>query len=99
MKSYKDIRREIVGEHETANGVDMPCSHCRTVTAHLTLRNLGGMCHACFEHYCGDAFDDEGQAARYRLGLESSRVGRTAPKVSAPTGIGGMALGAVKRIA
>lgn len=54
----------------------MPCSTCKTPTDHETLRNLGSMCHACYEHYCRDAFDDEGQRARYMVGLQRSRAGR-----------------------
>lgn len=80
MKSYKDIRRDMVGDQAPSEGAAMPCSSCKAMTPHETLRNLGGMCHACFEHYCDSAFDYEAQAARYKIGLERSRAGRGASR-------------------
>lgn len=69
MKSYKEVRREIADDVEAS--AKLPCTYCKTPTEPETLRNLGAMCRPCFNHYCGDAFNDEDHKARYMAGLRS----------------------------
>jgi hypothetical protein len=48
--SYKDLA-EAKGE-TLPNGNQLPCSVCRMLTDHGTLRDYGARCFLCFQAYC-----------------------------------------------
>ena len=48
--SFRD--RQVAAEYE---GTTARCRSCQAMTEHETLCNLGGMCHACYQHYLDPA--------------------------------------------
>ena len=48
--SFRD--RQVAAEYE---GTTARCRSCQAMTEHETLCNLGGLCHACYQHYLDPA--------------------------------------------
>lgn len=52
MSTYKSRSGTQDGNDErVVVGQPMPCSHCKTITAHATLCSLGARCVGCFRAY------------------------------------------------